>query len=155
MACSPNNGTLPEWPKSIRWTQNQIHQSTVQYTWLFPPPWSYLSKTIWNQTKSAADLLTVVYQMWINSLDKGGEVCIFLLNIRCTFDQVWHNGLCIKLTSKGTTGRLHTWLLNYLQGRSIRVLLSGQSSSPCPNTSGVHSRPIIILYTHRQCCGTM
>lgn len=32
---------------------------------------------------------------------------------------------------------LHIWLLNYLQGSSIRVVLSGQSLSPCPISASV------------------
>ena len=57
-------------------------------------------------------------------------MCIVALDIKGAFDQVWHNGLCAKLSSKGITGRLHVWLQNYLQGRSIKVVLSGQSSVP-------------------------
>ena len=79
---------------------------------------------------STADLLTVLSQTWNNTLDKGGEVYAVALDIKGAFDQVWHNGLCAKLSSKGITGRLHVWLQNYLQGRSIKVALSGQSSSP-------------------------
>lgn len=79
-----------------------------------------------------ADLLTVLSQTWNNIQDKGDEVCIVELDIKGAFDQVWHNGLCVKLMTKDITGQLYTWLQNYLQGRSIKVVLSGQSSLPCP-----------------------
>ncbi|CAJ1050811.1 hypothetical protein Bbelb_118400 [Xyrichtys novacula] len=73
---------------------------------------------------NTADLLTVLSQTWNNILDKGGEVYAVALDIKGAFNQVWHNGLCAKLSSKGVTGRLHVWLQNYLQGRSIKVVLS-------------------------------
>ena len=92
---------------------------------------------------STADLLTVLSQTWNNTLDKGGEVYVVALDIKGAFDQVWHNGLCAKLSSKGITGRLHVWLQNYLQGRSINVVLSGQSSLPRPINASVPQGSIL------------
>ena len=92
---------------------------------------------------STADLLTVLSQTWNNILDKGGEVYAVALDIKGAFDQVWHNGLCAKLLSKGVTGHLHIWLQNYLQGRSIKVVLSGQSSSPLPINASVPQGSIL------------
>jgi hypothetical protein len=62
------------------------------------------------------------------NLDKGEEVCVIVLDIMGAFDKVWHNGLGSKLRSKGVSGRLLSWLQNYLSDRSINVVLSGQSS---------------------------
>ena len=78
---------------------------------------------------STADLLTILSQTWNTYLDKNGEVCVIALDIKGAFDKVWHNGLCAKLKSKGITGKLLTWLQSYLHGRSIKVVLSGQSSN--------------------------
>ena len=95
------------------------------------------------QNHSTADLLTVLSQTWNNILDKGGEVCAVALDIKGAFDQVWHNGLCAKLSSKGVTGRLHVWIQNYLQGRSIKVVLSGQSSLQRPINASVPQGSIL------------
>ncbi|CAJ1069817.1 hypothetical protein Bbelb_118400 [Xyrichtys novacula] len=92
---------------------------------------------------STADLLTVLSQTWNNILDKGGEVYAVALDIKGTFEQVWHNVLCAKLSSKGVTGRLHVWLQNYLQARSIKVVLSGQSSLPHPINASVPQGSIL------------
>lgn len=77
---------------------------------------------------STADLLTTSSQTWNTFLDKGGEVCVIALDIKGAFDKVWHNGLCVKLRSKGISGKLLRWLQSYLHGRTIKVVISGQAS---------------------------
>jgi len=72
---------------------------------------------------------TTAQQTSLQFLDRG-EVYVVALDIKGAFDQVWHNGLLNKLSAKGITGPLLSWLQNYLEGRSIQVVLSGQSSSP-------------------------
>ncbi|KAI8518904.1 hypothetical protein Bbelb_021610 [Branchiostoma belcheri] len=66
---------------------------------------------------------------WSSALDKGWEVRVIALDIKGAFDKVWHNGLCSKLKSKGVSGMLLTWISSYLLNRSIKVVLSGQSST--------------------------
>ncbi|KAI8484255.1 hypothetical protein Bbelb_380400 [Branchiostoma belcheri] len=78
---------------------------------------------------STADILTILSQHWSNALDNGYEVCLIALDIKGAFDKVWHNGLCSKLRSKGVCGKLLTWIDSYLSDRSIKVVLSGQSST--------------------------
>ena len=78
---------------------------------------------------STADLLTVLSQQWSNTLDRGNEVRLIALDIKGAFDKVWHNGLCSKLKGKGVGGKLLTWIESYLSDRSIKVVLSGQSST--------------------------
>ena len=53
-------------------------------------------------------------------------------DIKGAFDKVWHNGLCSKLIGKGVCGELLTWIRSYLTNRSIKVVLSGQSSGTSP-----------------------
>ena len=57
-------------------------------------------------------------------------MCAIALDIKGAFDKVWHNGLLEKLQSKGVSGKCLSWLKSYLVGRSIAVVLSGQSSDP-------------------------
>ena len=78
---------------------------------------------------STADLLNILSQSWNNHLDHGDEVCVIALDIKGAFDKVWHNGLRSKLLAKGVSGRLLIWLQNYLSGRSIKVVMSGQASN--------------------------
>ena len=78
---------------------------------------------------STADLLATLSQKWSNALDRGEEVRLIALDIKGAFDKVWHNGLCAKLKSKGVTGTLLTWIQSYLSNRSMKVVISGQSSN--------------------------
>ena len=78
---------------------------------------------------STGDIPTILSQQWSNALDKGHEVRVIALDIKGAFDKVWHNGLCSKLKTKGVSGKLITWIESYLSNRSIKVVLSGQSSS--------------------------
>ena len=77
---------------------------------------------------STSDILTILSQQWSSALDKGKEVFAVTLDIKGAFDRVWHNGLYSKLKSKGICGQLLKWIQNYLSGRSLQVVLSGQTS---------------------------
>ena len=85
---------------------------------------------------STSDVLTILSQCWSSALDKGKEVVAVALDIEGAFDRVWHNGLFSKLKSKGICGQLLKWIQNYLSGRSLQVILSGQASQTyCFNAS--------------------
>ena len=58
-------------------------------------------------------------------------------DIKAAFDRVWLNGLLAKLRSKRVSGMLLTWLRSYLHRRSIKVVLSGQSSDASPINASV------------------
>ena len=92
---------------------------------------------------STADLLTILAQTWNASLDRREEVCIVACDIKGAFGRVWHNGLLAKLRSKGVSGMLLTRLRSYLHGRSIKVVLSGQSSDASPINASVPQGSIL------------
>ena len=77
---------------------------------------------------STSDVLTILSQHWSSALDEGKEVFVAALDIKGAFDRVWHNGLCAKLEASGITGKLLMWIKSYLSGRSLNVILNGQSS---------------------------
>lgn len=111
-----------------------IHVRTIPY------PCSPSSAKSWNllfinkpNGTSSAMMLSVVDQItaqltlsflsqtWINILDKGNKEAIkrwLTLRALNVNHLVWHYGLCAKLTAKGLTGKLHTWLQKYLHGWS-------------------------------------
>ena len=92
---------------------------------------------------STADMLTILSQQWSNTMDRGDEVRLIALDIKGAFDKVWHNGLCSKLIGKGVSGKLLAWTKNYLSDRSIKVVLSGQSSTINPINSSVPQGSIL------------
>ena len=92
---------------------------------------------------STADLLNILSQKLNNSLDISDEVCIIALDIKGAFDKVWHKGLLAKLGSKGVSGKLLSWLQNYLSDRSIKVVLSGQASETAAINASVPQGSIL------------
>ena len=80
---------------------------------------------------TSGDILTIFSQQWLNALDRGNQIRLITLDIKGAFDKVWHHGLCSKFKGKGVTGSLLTWITSYLSNRSIRVIRSGQTSTPC------------------------
>ena len=53
-----------------------------------------------------------------------------VLDIAGTFDRVWHSSLLVKLRAKGVDGSLLMLLKDYLQGRTLRVVLNRRISKP-------------------------
>ena len=68
---------------------------------------------------------------------------LIALDIKGAFDTVWHNGLCAKLMTKGVSGEQLTWIRGYPSDRSIKVVLSSQSSSTCYINASFPQRSIL------------
>ena len=78
---------------------------------------------------STVNQLLVLYHQLCLAVDKQKEVRIVFLDISKAFDKVWHSSLLHKLRKAGITGNLFHWFSDYLQNRSQRVVINGQSSS--------------------------
>ena len=85
----------------------------------------------------------IVASTLLHQLYQGDEVCVVALDIKGAFDKVWHNGLCTQLKAKGVSGRLLSWLQNYLSERSIIVVLAGQASSTASINASVPQGSIL------------
>ena len=80
--------------------------------------------------RSTSDLLLLLSQEWQDTLDEGLDTLVVALDIAGAFDRVWHAGLLAKLQAKGIDGGLLRLLEDYLQGRTLRVVVNGRTSSP-------------------------
>ena len=78
--------------------------------------------------RSTADILTVLSERIHNSLDASGETRALALDISKAFDKVWNAGLLDKLKAYGVVGPILSILESFLQERSLKVVLVGQSS---------------------------
>ena len=74
---------------------------------------------------SIADILTVLSESIYNSLDAGGETRAIALE---GINKVWHAGLFHKLKAYGVISPILSILESFLQDRSSKVVLDGQSS---------------------------
>ena len=79
-------------------------------------------------SRSTADVLTVITDRISRTLDKGFDARAIALDISKAFDKVWHKGLLLKLSSYGVSGRILGIIKSFLSGRSLRVVINGQSS---------------------------
>ena len=92
---------------------------------------------------STSDALTYVSQSLTNCLNNREEARVVCLDISRAFDRVWHPGLLTKLAAFGFSGTLLAWLTDYLQDRSLKVVLNGQESSIKKINAGVPQGSIL------------
>ncbi|CAH2099017.1 unnamed protein product [Euphydryas editha] len=89
------------------------------------------------QNRSTGDLLVYATHIWSEAIDKHGEALAVSLDISKAFDRVWHASLISKLPSYGIPPGLCTWISDFLNERSIRVVLDGYSSDQKAINAGV------------------
>ena len=70
-------------------------------------------------------------------MDVRHEIRATAPDISRAFDTVWHPTFLSKLSTYGTKGQLHIWLVDLLNSRSQHVALNGILSSPLPVKAGV------------------
>ena len=87
--------------------------------------------------RSVSDLLLQLTTKWQKSLENGIDTCVIALDIAGAFDRVWHKGLIAKLKSLGISGDLLLLLQDYLQGRTLQVVVNGSTSSEYPIEASV------------------
>ena len=87
-----------------------------------------------------AQLLLVVDD-WTKALDDDHSVDILYFNFAKAFNSVQHNHLISKLQGCGISGKLLTWVRNFLVGRKQKVVLNNHepkwSSVLIPQASGL------------------
>ena len=92
---------------------------------------------------STVNQLLSIYDTLCKSLDNGLEVRVIFFDISKAFDKVWHKGLLTKLKHAGLTKLLYDWFVDYLSGRSQRVVLSNAKSSFGNLSAGVPQGSIL------------
>jgi len=76
-------------------------------------------------------------EAWTGILDDGFGIDVIYLDYRKAFDTVPHSRLISNLQVRGIYGQLLQWIEAFLVGRSMRVMVSGSSSSWVKVSSGV------------------
>ena len=74
---------------------------------------------------------------FLSSLDAGERVDIAILDFSKAFDTVPHRRLLAKLNHLGIRGDIHGWITQFLQDRTRRVVVDGESSELVHVASGV------------------
>ena len=94
-------------------------------------------------SRSTADVLTVITHRISRAMAEGHHSRVAALDISKAFDKVWHKGLLLKLSSYGISGRLLAVIGSFLSGRSLRVVINGQSSQAHLINAGVTQGSIL------------
>ena len=76
----------------------------------------------------SADVLTVITDRISRVLDTGFDARIIALDVFKVFGKVWHKGLLHTLKGYGLGGRVLPINKSFLSGRSMKVVINGQSS---------------------------
>jgi len=87
--------------------------------------------------RSTGDLMTYISHKLSATLHDEGEACAVALDISKAFDRVWHSALVSKCQAFGLGNYFCRWIENFLQGRSIQVLVDGFTSSLYTINAGV------------------
>ena len=95
------------------------------------------------QERSTSDLLLQLTTKWNKSLDKGTYTYVIALDIAGAFDRVWHCGIISKLKSLGIDGSLLMLIQNYLQDRTLCVVVNGHTSQEYPIEASVPQGSVI------------
>ena len=88
-------------------------------------------------SRSTADVLTVITHRISGALDRTFDARAIALDISKAFDKVWHKGLLHKIASYGITGRVFSVIQSFLTGRTMKVVVNGQSSGIHDINAGV------------------
>ncbi len=90
-------------------------------------------------------LLTTLHDLF-RSHDLGHQIDVAILDFSKAFDMVPHKRLLHKLGSYGIDGPTHTWLMNFLTRRTMRVVLDGETSEDVYVASGVPQGTVLGPY---------
>ena len=88
------------------------------------------------------EMLRLLYQQWLESLNIRHEIRAVFLDRSQAFDTIWHPALISKLSAYGIQGPLLSWITNFLHSRIQRVALNRILSS-LPVKAGVPQRSVL------------
>ena len=89
-----------------------------------------------NQKSTVLQLLYAL-DKWTEALDNGDQVEVVYMDFQKAFDTVPHKRLISKLQSYGISGKLLTWLQDFLTNRSQKVKVNDQLSRSTDIASGI------------------
>ena len=87
--------------------------------------------------RSCVTQILAVLDKWTEALDNGSNIGSIYLDFAKAFDSVPHKRLLMKMKSFGITGKLWTWIEDFLQARIQHVVINGVKSLAALVLSGI------------------
>ena len=87
--------------------------------------------------RSCVTQILAVLDKWTEALDNGSNIDSVYLDFAKAFDSVPHKRLLMKMKSFGITGKLWTWIEDFLQARIQHVVINGVKSLAALVLSGI------------------
>ena len=81
------------------------------------------------RNRSCLTNLLETLEDWTSTLEKGYGLDVLYMDYQKAFDTVPHQRLMEKLNWYGVTGSLRSWILDFVSGRVMKVVVDGSSSS--------------------------
>ena len=94
-------------------------------------------------------LLTQVHEL-ADSIDKGKQMDLVILDFSKAFDHVPHQRLLAKINHNDIRGQTHKWIQSFLSKRTQQVIVDGAISDKAPVVSGVPQGTVLFL--SYSCC---
>jgi hypothetical protein len=101
------------------------------------------------KSRSCVTQLLEVMEILTDFLDEGDSVDLIYLDFKKAFDSVPHQRLLSKMSSYGISDKVHSWVRDFLCGRSQRVRVGSEFSGRADVLSGIPQGSILgpILFT--------
>ena len=90
----------------------------------------------WARRSCETQLLTLVHEL-ADSIDRGKQMDLVILDFSKAFDRVPHQRLLAKINHYGIQGQTYKWIESFLSDRSQQVIVDGAVSDKAPVASGV------------------
>lgn len=75
--------------------------------------------------RGTSDALLRISQDIFNGFNSKEHTAALFVDVEKAYDSVWRDGLMHKLWDMGITGRMWSWIRNFLTGRSASINMSG------------------------------
>ena len=100
------------------------------------------------QEEVETQLVTLVHDL-TSAMDKRTQTDMVILDFSKAFDRVPHRRLLRNLHHYGIRGHLHTWITDFLSGRTQNVVIEGVTSGSAQSSAGY---PKVLFWGH--CCSS-